>query len=66
MCDNERIVLKPLGDVNVKIDASLIPEYQREQLAKFVIEMTRKVFTQPGEEDRFQAWLSERQKGKKK
>lgn len=66
MRDSERIVLKPLGDVNIKIDVSLIPEYQRGQLAEFAIELTRKVFAQPGEEDRYQAWLYERQKGKKK
>lgn len=66
MSENERIVLHPLSDVNIKIDVSLIPEYQREQLAEFAIELTRKVFAQPGEEERYQIWLAERQKGKKK
>lgn len=66
MSENERIVLQPLSDVNIKIDVSLIPEYQREQLAEFAIEITRKVFARPGEEDRYQAWLYERREGKKK
>lgn len=51
---------------NIKIDVNQIPEYQREQLAQFAIELTRRVFARPGEEDRYQAWLYKRQKGKKK
>ena len=66
MSENERIVLQPRGDVNIKIDVNLIPEYQRGRLAKFAIELTHKVFAWPGEEDRYQAWLYERREGKKK
>lgn len=66
MSENEKIVLQPRGDVNIKIDVNLIPEYQRGRLAEFAIELTRKVFARPGEEDRYQEWLYERREGKKK
>lgn len=63
MYDYEKIILKPAGDVDVKVDVNLIPEYQRRQLAEFALEVTREVFARPGEEERYQAWLKKRQEG---
>ena len=66
MSENERIVLQPRGDVNIKIDVNLIPEYQRCQLAEATLEATKRFFSQPGVEERYQSWLQKRQEGEKK
>ena len=63
MYDYEKIILKPAGDVDVKVDVNLIPEYQRRQLAEFALEVTREVFARSGEEERYKAWLKKRQEG---
>lgn len=60
MYDYEKLVLKPVDDINIEIDVNLIPEYQRCQLAEFALELTREVFSRPGEEENYQAWLQER------
>lgn len=60
MYNCEKLVLKPVGDVKIKIDFDSIPEYQRDQLAELALDVTRKVFAQPGEEERYQIWLAER------
>ena len=46
------VVFKPIGDCSVKVDVSTIPEYQRAQLAEFAIDLTRGIFSIPGEEER--------------
>lgn len=66
MRENERVVLQPLGDVNIKIDVNLIPKYQRCQLAEFALDLTSEVFTRPGEDERYQAWLKNRRRKEKK
>lgn len=66
MYNYEKFVLKPVCDVNIKIDVNLIPEYQRCQLAEFALDLTREVFTRPGEEERYQAWLKNRRRKEKK
>ena len=66
MRKNERIVLQPLGDVNIKIDVNLIPEYQRRQLAEATLEATKRFFSQPGVEEHYQIWLQKRQEREKK
>lgn len=66
MYDSDKIILKPVDDVDIKINVDLIPEYQRRQLADAVLIMTQKLFSQPGEEERYQLWLQERQKREKK
>ena len=60
MAKCENLILRPVGACSLKINLDSIPEYQRGQLAEFAIELTRKVFAQPGEEERYQAWLAER------
>lgn len=62
MYDYEKLVLRPVDDVNVKIDVNLIPEYQRRKLAEFSLELTKEVFSRPGEAERYQAWLQDRRK----
>lgn len=44
----------------VKIDVIQIPEYERNELAKMALAVTEAVFSNPGEEERYQAWLAER------
>lgn len=56
------IVFQPIGDADIKIDFNEIPEYQRGELARFALEVTRNCFAIPGEEERYQAWLAERKK----
>lgn len=38
-----------------------LPEYQKSVLFDFALELTRNVFSRPGEEERYQKWLAERQ-----
>ena len=44
----------------MKIKVNEIPEYQRNELSDFAIELTKAVFERPGEEERYQRWLEER------
>ena len=60
MAQNENVVFRPVGPVQVHIDFDAIPDYQRGELAKFALEVTRNCFAEPGEEERYQAWLAER------
>lgn len=60
----DQLVLKPVGNTVVEVDVSLIPEYQRRQLAEFVLDLTRQIFSIPGEEERYQAWLREQESKK--
>lgn len=60
MAKYENLILRPVGDCSLKINVASIPEYQRGELAKFALEVTRDCFAQPGEEERYQAWLAER------
>lgn len=60
MAKYENAVLRPVGDCSVKINVSVIPEYQRGQLAELALELTRSIFAIPGEEERYQAWLANR------
>ena len=41
------------------IDLASIPEFRRIQLAKGALELTEQVFSMPGAEERYQAWLKE-------
>lgn len=44
----------------VVFDLSKMPEYQRNELSDFAIELTKAIFSRPGEEERYQKWLAER------
>lgn len=57
------IMLNSKGPIpKIKINFSEIPEYQVRALAKAALELTEKVFSIPGEEERYQAWLVEYRK----
>lgn len=43
-----------------RIQVSQIPEYERNELAKMALAVAEAVFSNPGEEERYQAWLAER------
>lgn len=62
MYDYEKIILKPVDDAQIKIDVNLIPEYQRRQLAEATLEATKRFFSQPGVEERYQIWLANRKR----
>lgn len=66
MYNYEKITLKPVDDGSIKIDVTQIPEHQRRQLAEATLEATKRFFSQPGVEERYQAWLQERQEREKK
>lgn len=66
MYNYEKITLEPVDDGSIKIDVTQIPEYQRRQLAEATLEATKRFFSQPGVEERYQAWLQERQEREKK
>lgn len=42
------------------IDVASIPDFRREALAKGALELMEQVFSMPGAEERYQAWLKER------
>ncbi len=45
----------------IHIDTSAIPTFRRRELAEGALKLMEQVFSRPGEEERFQAWLRERQ-----
>lgn len=48
----------------ISIDISQIPDFRREELAKGALALTEQVFSMPGAEERYQAWLKERRGSK--
>ena len=44
----------------IHINVSLIPDFRRIELAKGALVLTEQVFSMPGAEERYQAWLKER------
>lgn len=61
MSNHESKELDHANDTDVKINLDLLPEYQRCLLAEFALDLTRDIFSRPGEEERFQQWLISRQ-----
>lgn len=43
----------------LSIDLASIPDFRREDLAKGALALTEQVFSMPGAEERYQAWLKE-------
>lgn len=43
-----------------RIDIASIPDFRRMELAKGALALTEQVFSMPGAEERYQAWLKER------
>ena len=50
----------------LSIDISQIPDFRREELAKGALALTEQVFSMPGAEERYQAWLKERRAKQKR
>lgn len=50
----------------VTIDIASIPDFRRVDLAKGALALTAQVFSVPGAEERYQAWLKERRAKEKK
>ena len=48
------------------IDVMSIPDFRREELAKGARALTEQVFSMPGAEERYQAWLKERKAKQKR
>ncbi len=44
----------------LSIDVASIPDFRREELAKGALALTEQVFSMPGAEEHYQAWLKER------
>ena len=42
-------------------DLEEMPQYQKDAISAWVIDMTKKLFSQPGVEEEYQRWLAERQ-----
>jgi len=49
----------------LSIDVASIPDFRREELAKGALALTEQVFSMPGAEERYQAWLKERRSKQK-
>ena len=65
MCNYKNNKSDQVNDSVPKFNLDLVPEYQKRLLAEFALELTRDVFSRPGEEGRYQAWLASRQQRKK-
>ena len=48
----------------ISINIGEIPEFRCNELAEFALKLVREVFSAPGEEERYQSWLSEYKKKK--
>lgn len=52
--------------VTLHIDLAAIPDFRREELGKGALELMEQVFSVPGAEERYQAWLKERRAKQKR
>lgn len=50
----------------MRIDIASIPDFRRIDLAKGALALTEQVFSMPGAEERYQAWLKERKAKQKR
>lgn len=50
----------------IHIDINMIPDFRRIDLAKGALALTEQVFSMPGAEERYQAWLKERRAKQKR
>ena len=50
----------------LRIDFAAIPDFRRLELAKGALALTEHVFSMPGAEERYQAWLKERRAKQKR
>lgn len=50
----------------MSIDIAAVPDFRRVELAKGALALTEQVFSVPGAEERYQAWLKERKAKQKR
>jgi len=50
----------------IQIDTSQIPKFRKEELGKAALLLVEQVFSLPGAEEKYQAWLAKRRGGEKK
>ena len=62
MAQNENVIFRPVSNTHVDLDLNAIPEYQKNELCKWALELTRHFFSQPGVEEQYQIWLAERKR----
>ena len=55
-----------IPDPALRIDLESIPDFRRIDLAKGALALTEQVFSMPGAEECYQAWLKERKAKQKK
>jgi len=57
------MVIKKVDDPenDIHIDVNQIPEYVKNELADWAIRMTKEVLSRPGEMEKYQRWLAERE-----
>ena len=48
-----------INECGIQIDTSQIPKFRCCELAEAAIRLTELVFSRPGEEEKYQAWLKE-------
>ncbi len=55
-----------MADVAViRIDTSQVPNFRKEELARGALLLVEQVFSLPGAEEKYQAWLAKRKGGEK-
>lgn len=62
-CIDDKIVI-PKSEVNIHFNLDEVPARKREALAQSALELMQQVFSMPGAEEEFRAWLVEYQKRK--
>lgn len=55
-----------LEQTTLHIDLASIPDFRRQELGKAALELMEQVFSVPGAEERYQAWLKERRSKQKR
>lgn len=59
----DKIVI-PKSEAHIHFNLDEVPAYKRDELAQGALELMRRLFAEPGTEERFQAWLVEYRKRK--
>ena len=53
-----------LQQSQVHIDTASIPDFRREELGRGALDLVEQVFSMPGAEERYQAWLKAHRKSR--
>lgn len=49
----------------IQVDTSKVPNFRKEELARGALLLVEQVFSLPGAEEKYQAWLAKRKGGEK-